>query len=228
MLGLGGDGPRRRRRHGRRREASAVVGSGAMARKRGGEERRTVEELTADPTASSASSGKAWGSRSDDGDLVGRSLKTTAMAMKRSSPGLLCSVRRERGSRRSWEACRGGEGRPVAAATASGGGDGARVCEGESRGRGGGRGRVREGSGWLRGVSGASRRGGERAGRQRGRWRGAAERARVGHAPVLLSGRKTTEEGARWAGLASWAGQAAQCWASTGAKRQVRDRKSVV
>ena len=95
----------------------------------------------------------------------------------------------------------------MAAATASGGGDGARVCEGESRGRGGGRGRVRERSGWLRGVSGASRRGGERAGRQRGRWRGAAERARVGHAPVLLSGRKTTEEG-QWAGPALAAGPA--------------------
>ena len=80
MLGLGGGGPRRRRRHGRRREASAVVGNGATARKRGGEDRGTVAELTADPTALSASSGKAWGSRS---------LKTTAIAMKRSSPGLL-------------------------------------------------------------------------------------------------------------------------------------------
>ena len=143
----------------------------------------------------------------DGEELVGRSLKTTAIAMKRSSPGLLCSVRRERGSRRSWEACRGGEGRPVAAATASGGGDGARVCEGESRGRGGGRGRVRERSGWLRGVSGASRRGGERAGRQRGRWRGAVARARAGHAPIPLSGRKTTE-GGQWAGPALAAGPA--------------------
>ncbi len=48
--------------------------------------------------------------------------------------------------------------------------------------------------------------GGRQVGREGGG--GAAERARVGHAPVLLSGRKTTEEGARWAGLASWAG----CW----------------
>ena len=54
---------------------------------------------------------------------------------------------------------------------------------------------------------GASRRGGERAGRQGGWWRGAAERARVGHAPVLLSGRKTTEEG-QWAGPALAAGPA--------------------
>ena len=204
---MGGGGPRRRRRHGRRREASAVVGNGATARKRGGEERGTVAELTAVAAGVEAGSGKAWGSRSDDGDLVGRSLKMTAIAMKRSSPGLLCSVRRERGSRRSWEACRGGEGRPVAAATASGGGDGARVCEGESRGRGGGRGRVREGSGWLRGVSGASRRGGERAGRQRGRWRGAVARARAGHAPLPLSRTKTTEEEAGWA--ACWLGRPA-------------------
>ena len=54
---------------------------------------------------------------------------------------------------------------------------------------------------------GASRRGGERAGRQGGWWRGAAERARVGHVPVLLSGRKTTEEG-QWAGPALAAGPA--------------------
>ena len=34
-------------------------------------------------------------------------------------------------------------------------------------------------------------------------------------------GRKTTEEEARWAGLANWAGQAAQERAAQGGKRQV-------
>ena len=38
---------------------------------------------------------------------------------------------------------------------------------------------------------------------------------------LLGEGEKTTEEEAGWAGLASWAGQAAQCWASTEDRRQV-------
>ena len=52
-------------------------------------ERGTVAELTAVATGVEAGSEKAWGSRSDDDDLVGRSLKTTAIAMKRGFPGLL-------------------------------------------------------------------------------------------------------------------------------------------
>ena len=142
-----------------------------------------MAELTAVAAGVEAGLGKAWGSRSDDGDLVGRSLKTTAIAMKRSSPGLLCSVRREKGSRRSWEACRGGEGRPVAAATANGGGDGARVCEGESRGRGGGRGRGSESGAGQRVATfrTSRRRGGGQAGRCRG---GTAVRTRRPHALV--------------------------------------------
>ena len=127
------------------------------AARHGGQGRRggSTAGLTANPTASSASSGKAWGSRSDDGDLVGRSLKTTAMAMKRSSPGLLCSVRRERGSRRSWEACRGGA--AVAEATvAMDGGDGdSRVRERE-KGKSMGERRVRPGD---RGGTEKKRRG---------------------------------------------------------------------
>ena len=53
-------------------------------------------------------------------------------------------------------------------------------------------------------------------GRARGRgrlWRG--------HAAAWARGRKTTEEEARWAGLANWAGQAAQERAAQGGKRQV-------
>ena len=53
-------------------------------------------------------------------------------------------------------------------------------------------------------------------GRARGRgrlWRG--------NAAAWARGRKTTEEEARWAGLANWADQAAQEQAAQGGKRQV-------
>ena len=113
-------------------------GKGATTCGRLNGERGTWQEITVVPVASSAGSGEAGRQRGGEDDLRRPEMKTTAPRMKRSLPGLLCSVRRERGSRRSWEACRGGEGKPVAAATASGSGDGARVCEGESRGRGGG------------------------------------------------------------------------------------------
>ena len=78
-----------------------------------------------------------------------------------------------------------------------------RADEGETRESGrGSRGRVAS--------PGASRRGGERVGRQGGWWRGAAARARIGHAPILLSRTKTTEEGP-----VGWAG-AGCCWAAQG------------
>ena len=60
----------------------------------------------------------------------------------------------------------------------------------------------------------AGREGGGGRARGRGRlWRG--------HAAAWARGRKTTEEEARWAGLANWAGQAAQERAAQGGKRQV-------
>ena len=42
-----------------------------------------------------------------------------------------------------------------------------------------------------------------------------------GHAAAWSRGMKTIEEESRWAGLANWAGQAAQEWAAEGGKRQV-------
>ena len=65
----------------------------------------------------------------------------------------------------------------------------------------------------VRGVRGVARdhperRGGGQAGREGGG--GAAERARVGHAPIPLSRTKTTEEGP-----VGWAG-AGCCWAAQG------------
>ena len=61
---------------------------------------------------------------------------------------------------------------------------------------------------------GASRRGGERAGRQGGWWRGAAARARVGHAPILLSRTKMTEEEAAGSGWPAGPARPHRSWAA--------------
>ena len=85
------------------------------------------------------------------------------------------------------------------------------------RGRGGeSRGRVREsrGEAWRR----PGHRGEEgRAGRQGERWRGAVARARAGHTPLPLSGRRRQRREVGWAGcwLGQPAGWAAQ-WRSPG------------
>ena len=124
-------------------------------------------------------------------------------------------TRRERGSRRSWEASQGGEGRPVATVMPVGGGGGSRVRGRESRGRRGGRGRVRAVRGSCVASSGASR---AREGSRRWPAGGEVARARAGerraHA-VPLSGRKTTEEGPGGLGRLL-AGPACCCWAAQG------------
>ena len=170
-------------------------------------------ELTVVAASVKAGSGKAWGSRSDDGDLVGRSLKTTAIAMKRSSPGLLCSVRRERGSRRSWEACRGGEGRLVAAAMANGGDRRVRTRERE-RGRGeeesGESERVRGGVA-TRGIVQSDEGGARQAGRLVA-WRGGARVRRARSPPSVED-----EDDRGGGGLGRLlAGPACCCWVAQG------------
>ena len=67
-----------------------------------------MQGLTADSGASSESSAKGWCGRRVAVDLGRPETKTTPPRTKRSSPGLLGSVRRERGSRRSCGACWGG------------------------------------------------------------------------------------------------------------------------
>ena len=109
---------------------------------------------------------------------------------------------------RSSCACRGDEGRPVAAAMANGGDRRVRTRERESEGEGEKHGREGgEARGSGRHQEEATRRRAGRAGRQAGWWRGAVARARAGHAPLPLSRTKTTEEEAGWA--ACWLGRPA-------------------
>ena len=92
---------------------------------------------------------------------------------------------------------------------ANGGDGGVRLCERESEGEEG-----RAGGGVA--SSGASNEEG-RAGRQPSRWRGAVARARAGHTPLPLSGRRRQRREVGWAGcwLGQPAGWAAQ-WRSPG------------
>ena len=90
----------------------------------------------------------------------------------------------------------------------------ATVCFGRERGRSRGRVREREEEAWRRpGHRGEERR----PGKQASRWRGAVARARAGHTPLPLSGRRRQRREVGWAGcwLGQPAGWAAQ-WRSPG------------
>ena len=101
---------------------------------------------------------------------------------------------------------------------ANGGDDGVRPCERERarerKEEPGESGREQGGEAWRR----PGHRGEEgRAGRQGERWRGAVARARAGHTPLPLSGRRRQRREVGWAGcwLGRPAGWAAQ-WRSPG------------
>ena len=103
------------------------------------------------------------------------------------------------------------------AAMANGGNGGVRPCERESEGEEGRAGGEGERAGGRRGVVQGHRGAEGRAGRQGERWRGAVARARAGHTPLPLSGRRRQRRETGWA--ACWlgrpAGWAAQ-WRSPG------------
>ena len=151
------------------------------------------EELTARSMSSSVVSGRRRRRRIDRGELRWPATETAMVAALQHVREVRSSTRRWRGLWRSSEAGRGGEGRPVATATASDGGGSARVRSGKREpGR---RESEREGkrTGAARGVvPGIQTRRGE-AGRQGGRWRGRARgRGRLwhGHTPAWARGRR--------------------------------------
>ena len=135
--------------------------------------------------------------------------KTSGAAMQR-SPG--CLARGGRGGRRCGPSGLVGEAsggrwpwQRRAMATAALG------CARGRENQGGGRARGRgKRPGRLRGDVRSIQSGEGRTGRQGGRRRGAVARARAGHTPLPLSGRRRQRREVGWAGAGYWAGQAAQ------------------
>ena len=190
---------------------SAAGGIGARgqarARKKGGK----IEELTAISKASSASSGTRRSGRRVAGDLHGRRLKTRSSTALQGLLASGSSARRRRGAVRSFWALRRGERGTVATTTASGGDGGVRAFARAraSPGAPGSAGvRAVQGGAWRRPET--SRRVGSGGKQEVARRVAGARRA---HASPSVEEEDDREERA---GLASWAGQAVLCWASTG------------
>ena len=146
-------GARRSGARGGGRSSGSSDCGGATEHGEAEEKGEPMQGLTADSGAPSESSAKGWCGRRVAVDLGRPETKMTPPRTKRSSPGLLGSVRRERGSRRSCGACRGGA--AVAKATvAVDGGDGrVRPRDRERRRRGNGHRGERERCGAARGVA---------------------------------------------------------------------------
>ena len=197
-------------------ELSAKVGLGPRGRERPGEEGETIRGLTAELQGWLAGSGTRWRRR----------IRRRRWSEPEEGNGDVAAMQGFRGAVERW----GGRGSRGGASELVGGA------------RGGRRqllwrtaatvvfGRVRERARERRGEPGESEReqgGGVassratseegRAGKQGERWRGAVARARAGHTPLPLSGRRRQRREVGWAGcwLGQPAGWAAQ-WRSPG------------